>query len=304
MTTTDRRQFLTALAATAAWAATSPALARAAASAEGEFTSLRGGTGYFTARGGTIGWATGRDALLVIDSQFADTAKIFLEGIGRRAEAPVTTLVNTHHHRDHTSGNGVFRPVVRHIVAQERVPELQREGASEDSAPPVVADVTFGERWTTDLGGRKVTAVKRAPAHTGGDASIHIEEADVVHIGDLVFNRFYPFIDIDGGASIRGWITSLEKMIEEYGAETRFIFGHGAPAFGVTGDRSDLLVQRDFFVALLEHVERSIAAGADRQETVSLKQLKGFPDHQPRGSLLTLENCLGAAWRELHPSER
>lgn len=303
MTTTDRRQFLTLMAATTAWAATSPALARAAAAAGGTFTPLRAGTGYFTAQGGTIGWAAGKKAVLVIDSQFPDTAESFLRGIGKHAAAPVTTLVNTHHHRDHTSGNGVFRPVVQHIVAQEKVPELQRRFASEDSGPPVVADVTFDARWTTDLGGRKVTAVKRAPAHTGGDASVHIEEADVVHVGDLIFNRLYPFIDIDGGASIRGWITSLEKMAAEYGAETRFIFGHGAPGFGVTGDRSDLLVQRDFFVALLEHVGRSMSAGASRQETISLEQLKGFPDHQPRGSFLILENCLGAAWRELHPNE-
>ncbi|HKH69981.1 MAG TPA: MBL fold metallo-hydrolase, partial [Vicinamibacterales bacterium] len=73
------------------------------------FGSLRRNVGTFTARGGTMGWLVGPDAIVVIDSQFADTSKMFLDGFkpmtGGRT---IDLLINTHHHPDHTGGNKVL----------------------------------------------------------------------------------------------------------------------------------------------------------------------------------------------------
>jgi glyoxylase-like metal-dependent hydrolase (beta-lactamase superfamily II) len=95
------------------------------------FASLRRNVGTFTARGGTMGWLVGPDAVVVIDSQFADTSKMFLEGfkpmIGGRK---IDLLINTHHHPDHTGGNKVLQPSVIKIVAQENAPGLQRKQAA------------------------------------------------------------------------------------------------------------------------------------------------------------------------------
>ena len=71
----------------------------------------------------------------------------------------------------------------------------------------------------------------------GGDAVVIFEKANVVHMGDLVFNRIYPFVDRPGGASIRGWIKSLEDSASAYPADAIYVFGHGNPKFGVTGTR-------------------------------------------------------------------
>lgn len=298
MAGTNRRNFLVAGTAAAAWTLVGPGLSPLLA-ASGRFRPLRRGAGVFTGRGGTIGWVAGRDASMVIDSQFPDTAGAFLDGFGRGGRPPLSFLANTHHHRDHTSGNRVFRPLVRHIVAQEQVPVLQLAASGAGSDRPVVADLTFAERWAADLGGERVEARRRGPAHTGGDASFHALEAGVVHVGDLVFNRLYPFIDVDGGASVRGWISSLEALAAEHGEDTLFVFGHGSERFGVTGNRRDLLIQRDLLAALLEHVERSVARGAGRKETTDLASLPGFPDHQAVGTFLTLGRCLEAVWREV-----
>ncbi len=80
---------------------------------------------------------------------------------------------------------------------------------------------------------------------------------------------------------------------------TPFILGHGSQKSGVTGSRRDLLVQRDLLAAVLEHVERSVASGAGREETTALASLPGFPDHEPVGTFLTLGRCLEAVWREV-----
>jgi glyoxylase-like metal-dependent hydrolase (beta-lactamase superfamily II) len=276
-----------------------------------QFLPLRGGVGVFTGRGGTIGWLSSKDALAVVDTQFPDTAAACLVGIPGIGKRTIDATINTHHHIDHTGGNPVFGPASRVLVAQDNVPRLQFEAArrAEQNPTPradpatlvdrqVYADTTFAEVWRRELGGEIVTAEFRGPAHTGGDAVVMFEKANVVHMGDLVFNRIYPFVDRPGGASIRGWIKSLEDSAAAYPADAIYIFGHGNPRFGVTGGRGDLLAMRDFLSAVMERVQRDVAAGRDKPSVVGVENLPGFPDfNAPLPN--RLGSVLGAAFDEL-----
>lgn len=267
------------------------------------FTPLRRNVGVFTARGGTIGWLSSPDALAVIDTQFPDTAAQFLAGLPGRGDRPIDVVINTHHHGDHTGGNGVFKPVAKHIVAQANVPALQRR-AAENARPPTVdrqvyADQTFEDTWRLALGDEDVSAKFHGPGHTGGDIVIVFEKANVIHTGDLMFNRMYPVTDKLGGVNLRHWIVVLEKVIRDYPADAIYIFGHGNPKFGVTGKREDLGVMRDYLSSLLEHVQKQIAAGKTKEEIVTLKEFPGFPDFAQPGPNSRLASNLGVAYDEL-----
>jgi cyclase len=266
-----------------------------------ELVELRRGVGIFTSRGGTIGWLANGDGAVVVDSQFPDTARVFLDALRARGTGGVDALINTHHHGDHTAGNGVLREAARLIVAHERVPALQRRaaaaGGSEDAQ--TYADTTFADVWTLAVGDETVRARHYGAAHTGGDCTVHFERADVVHMGDLVFNRAYPFIDRAGGASVRGWIALLEAVAAEHGTGTYYVFGHGSPAFGVTGRREDVLHQRDFLSAVLETAERAVREGRSREEATAVEALPGFDDHVAVADWLTLGTAVGAAYDEV-----
>jgi glyoxylase-like metal-dependent hydrolase (beta-lactamase superfamily II) len=306
----NRREFIkSSLALSAGLAVGRRALAAPVPAAPFNFVPLRGDVGIFTGRGGTIGWLASQDALAVVDTQFPDTALVCLKGIPGIGKRTIDATLNTHHHLDHTAGNVVFKAASRDLVAHANVPRLQFEaakraeqGAKVDPAATVAsqvyAETTFTDVWRRQLGSEIVTAEFRGPAHTGGDAVVVFEKANVVHMGDLVFNRMYPYVDRPGGASIRGWVKSLEDSAAAYPADAIYVFGHGNPAFGVTGKRGDLLVMRDFLSAVLERVQGEVAAGHDKPSVVALENMPGFDDfHAPLPNRLGM--VLGAAFDEL-----
>jgi cyclase len=296
----SRRDFL-ASSALGLLASGFPGALRGALRRVGPLVELRRDTGFYTGRGGTIGWLANDAGSVVVDSQYAQTASEFAAAFEPRGGAQYEALLNTHHHADHTGGNGVLGGSARRIVAHERVPELQRQAAaaSEGGAAQTYADTTFTREWRLAVGDETVRAKHYGPAHTGGDSIVVFERAAVVHMGDLVFNRAYPFVDRQGGASIEGWVRVLEAVTSEHTAETIYIFGHARPGFEVTGRRGDVLVQRDFLSAVLDTTRRAVAAGKPRAEAAALETLPGFPDHAALAQRLTLSAVLGVAWDEL-----
>src|SRR5436190_16190441 len=146
------------------------------------FIDVRRNVAIFTGRGGTIGYLINKDAVLAIDTQYPDTAKICLEGLKQKAGRGIDVLFNTHHHADHTGGNGVFKAETKKIVAHAKVPELQKMVAATapaTAAPPVFPDATFDKTWTEKAGDETVTATYNGPGHTSGDSIIHFERAHV-----------------------------------------------------------------------------------------------------------------------------
>jgi cyclase len=270
-----------------------------------EFHPLRRNVGYFTGRGGTIGWLASPSSLVAVDTQFPDTAAIFLKGIPGRNDRGIDAVINTHHHADHVSGNGLFKPVTKTIVAQANVPELMQAAAKRSPSPVVftLPTETFADSWRHDFGDETISAHYFRPAHTSGDIVVHFEKANVVHTGDLVFNRIYPVIDRAAGGLFKSWLITLEELVKAYPADAVYVFGHGSQKFGVTGGHADILAFRDYVAALLAYVGREIKAGRARSEIVQLDNFPGFPDlHVPTGPGNRLSGNLGAAYDELAAS--
>jgi len=290
-----RKDFLRNVAMLSAGAVLLPKLSHAQ---ESPFTELRGGVGMFSMQGGTIGWYTSPDGIVVIDSQYADPATKFIRGISGFGGGPEKILFNTHHHGDHTGGNSVFAENNYRIIAHQNVPELQRAGAG-DGDEPTVASITYSDDFAMDLPGETVQAKYYGRGHTRGDSVIWFENANVVHMGDLVFNRLYPFIDRNGGALIENWITLLETVAGEADSDTIFIYGHANPEFGASGTRDDLLAKRDFLAHLMEFTQNGIDAGKSRDELMETTSFDEFSNVIAPSDFLSLPRNIAAAYDEL-----
>ncbi len=268
-----------------------------------DFAPIRRNVGVYTERGGTIGWLINDNALVAVDAQFPDSAANCIAGLKERTSRKMDYLINTHHHGDHTAGNSAFKEYTAHIVAHENVPGYQikaAEGRGQEAVDAqVVADLTFAESWKQDVGDEIVHATHYGPAHTGGDSVIYFEKANVAHMGDLVFNRAYPYIDPGAGASIKNWISVLRRTVDDLPSDAIFICGHGNARYGITGSKGDVIRKSDFLEELLAYTQRGINSGKSKDEIAGLEILEGFEDFQAEGWGISLEFNINTAYDEL-----
>ena len=264
-----------------------------------EFTMkpLRGSVGYFTERGGTIVWMIEDDAVVVVDTQFPDQAENLKGAIREQSTGSIEYVINTHHHGDHTAGNVAFKDVAKNIVAHTNSKINQHNSAESrgNLDKILLPDVTFDDVWTQPVGGEIITATYWGAGHTNGDAFIHFENANVVHVGDLVFNRRFPYIDKGAGASIENWIKVLDKARKHYNNKTIFVCGHSDNGHDIVINKDDISAFVNYLEKVLEFVGSELKAGKSNDEIMAAQSIPGAPEWQGKG----IDRSLSAALEEL-----
>ena len=295
----NRRQFLLSSSVTATGLVLSRASVLAQAPAPPpvtRFEEIRRGVGMFIGSGGTIGYLVNGDGAVGVDSQFMNTAEICVAGLKARAPKGIAMLINTHHHGDHTGGNKAYG--VSKIVAHENCLQSHRATTEKTVDQQAYASTTFKDTWTEKFGNETIEARYFGPGHTGGDAVIHFQNANVMHMGDLLFNRAHPNIDRAQGARIDNWITVLDTVSKRADGDTIFIAGHAKDNI-VRNGRAELAHFRAYLSAVLAHAQAGVKAGQTKEQVQALPVLKGFEDTVSLNQRLSLAFVLGIAYDEV-----
>jgi cyclase len=179
------------------------------------------------------GFLVGRDGVVSIDTTSTEQrTRAYLSAIARVTDRPVRTLVNTHHHGDHTHGNCLLplATVVGHPRCREEIlstpmppPSGIWEAPEWGNLTPNPPFLTFDHQitlWIDDL--RVELHYIGTPAHTTNDVVAWIPERSVLFTGDLVFVGGTPFVPM---GSISGSLVALERL-RAFGAKT-LVPGHG-----------------------------------------------------------------------------
>lgn len=265
--------------------------------AEYQMRPLRENVGVFTESGGTILWYVTEDHIAVVDTQFPEPAAHVIAEIKKMQDRPIDLLINTHHHGDHTSGNITFKDLAAKLVAHENSKANQQRVAEENGKMDQqwLPTETFTTNWETSLGDENIQMYYFGPGHTNGDAMIHFTNANIVHMGDLVFNRRFPFIDKSAGASISNWISVLDNALDTFDRDTLFVFGYSGEDYDITGKKEELQAMQGYLSALLSFMEKEIAAGKSKDEIAQATEIPGAPEWKGSG----LSRSIDAAWIEL-----
>ncbi len=180
------------------------------------------------------GFLVGERGVVSIDACATERrTRAYLAAIRSVTDRPVHTLVNTHHHGDHTYGNYLFGAGVT-IVAQERcraevvgygLPAFPGVWSGPDwgaleLAPPFLTYRDGVDLWVDDL--RCQIRYAGTPAHTTNDSVIWIPDRSVLFTGDLLFRGGTPFLLM---GSLAGALQAVEEL-KSYGART-LVPGHG-----------------------------------------------------------------------------
>ncbi|MHB8765782.1 MAG: MBL fold metallo-hydrolase, partial [Deferrisomatales bacterium] len=245
--------------------------------------------------GGYIGLFVGPDGTFLIDDQFAPLTEKHLAAIRAVGGDTPKFLINTHYHADHTGGNenlGKAGTVIfSHDQVRERLTVETVIQAFNMVTPPLPKDalpvVTFSRDVTFHLNGDTVHAFHVPRAHTDGDSVVHFKKANVIHAGDILFNGFYPFIDVAHGGSVKGMIAAADAMLALADGETKLIPGHGP-----LGDRAQLQAYRDMLATAYERLNALRAKGAGADAAMAAKPLADLEERWGKG-LFTGDQWVG-----------
>jgi len=253
--------------------------------------------GIFTEKGGTIGFLLTKKGMVVVDSQFPDTAGHLIEELKKKSAKPFRFLINTHHHGDHTAGNISFKGIVANVLAHENslINQIAAAQKNKSEDKQLYPDLTYNYTWGRNIDKEKIRMHYFGAAHTNGDSFVHFENANIVHCGDLVFNRRHPFVDRPGGANMKNWIDVLNIGINKFDSNTTYIFGHAGTGYEVTGKADDLRAFQDYLGNVLKFTEGEIKAGKTKEEVLKTTLIPGSEEWKTDGILRPLE----AAYDEL-----
>jgi len=262
---------------------------------------LAGSVHMLTGAGGNLALSTGEDAAFLVDDQFAPLSARIKAAVAKISPKPVRFVLNTHWHGDHTGGNEAFGRAGSVIVAHENVRRRMsseqfseffksRTPASPKAALPVV---TFTSDLVFHMNGDEIHAFHVPNAHTDGDAIVHFRRANVLHMGDVFFNKLYPFIDTDSGGSLAGMIAAVDRILAMVGDDTKIVPGHGPLA-----TKGDLQAYRTMLATVQERVQALVRENKTLQDAVAAQPTAEFDETWGKG-FFRPEQFVAMVWNDL-----
>jgi cyclase len=224
--------------------------------------AIGGSVHVLVGAGGNIGVSAGPDGLLIVDDQYADLAEKIATSLADISKEQTRYVINTHFHGDHTGSNAFFSKHKKAtIFAHDNV--RVRLSAGEETDPAMLPVVTYDKGVKFHMNGETIHVFHLANAHTDGDSAVWFEQPDILHTGDLFFKDWFPFIDLNSGGSVAGYIAAVETLLGMIDGGTKVIPGHGSLANKGDYERFLNMIKQTY-----AYVQAKKAAGMSEDDVV------------------------------------
>jgi glyoxylase-like metal-dependent hydrolase (beta-lactamase superfamily II) len=214
------------------------------------------------------------DSVVLVDTLIPGLYPLFTYEIHTlTAGEPVDTLINTSWHFDHVGLNAEFSvldgtsSIIAHARASDYMVKLNCIEEIDMCMPPLPQEAlpTYGIRGVVRLvsGNETITLKTVENAHSGADLVVYMEEANIVHTGDIYFGGMYPIIDLAGGGTVNGMLHGLNQILARIDADTIVV-----PSHGVVGSRQSVLEFAEMLKNTRKLVRKLIAEGLTELEVM------------------------------------
>jgi len=261
-----------------------------------------------TGGGGNTSVFITTNGVVVVDTKNPGWGQPILDAIKTLTDKPVTTIINSHTHGDHVSGNVEF-PATVDIVTQENtktnMEKMTPNSSAQDQAVPTTTifeahggkglpTTTFKDRMTIGAGNDRVDLYYFGRGHTNGDAWVLFPSLRVVHAADIFSGKNVPLLDANNGGSAVAIPDTLQKAYDTLTDVETIVTGHSTLM-----TRADLLEYADFNRDFLSAVKAAKEAGQSVDEIASSwkipPQYVGYAEPQPA----RVRNNASLAYQEL-----
>lgn len=250
---------------------------------------LQGADGFSS----NMGLLVGDEHVLLIDDGMAPITASLMQTVQKLAGRPIDFVINTHVHGDHVGSNASLADSGALIVAHDNLRKRLVEKPEDAGGPAGLPVVTFDDAVTFHVNGQEAYVFHVAAAHTDGDAVIHFRDVNVIDAGDLHFNYMFPFIDLDSGGSVAGYIAGQRRIIEMANDDTLIIPGHGPLA-----SKADLQAAVDMLADAESRVEALVLEGMTADEVLAANPLADYHEQWNWG-FITTERMTQTLYRSL-----
>ena len=210
---------------------------------------------------------------------------------------PVTMIINSHYHLDHTHGNPAFEAGTRVVSSERTLHHLQQldQATFSGEAAALLPNETFSAEDELLIGDKTIRIFLPGRGHTDGDLVVLFVEDRTLHTGDLFFNRHYPNIDLEAGGSVQRWGDTLEALFE-------LPFDHIMPGHGELASSSDMRQFQTFIRELAELGSYAASIDGSLEDTLVNGRLTADAGYAPIefGPLLALDRkfVIQRSWEE------
>lgn len=249
--------------------------------------------------GGNIGVSIGDDGVYMIDDKFARFGQDIIDVVGTLTDKPITYVLNTHHHGDHSGANAEMKAVGATVVAHDNVRTRmgmtymnQAFGRQQEARDVALwPTLTFSDEMTLWFNGDEVRAIHTPAGHTDGDSIVHFVGANIVHLGDNFFRGMLPFVDVDSGGTIQGMINAQQIAYDLSDENTQIIPGHGP-----LSTKAELGTSIKRLQAIHDRVKARKDAGESLEAIIAADPLEDMTELE---GFMKKPNVITATWRSL-----
>jgi len=214
--------------------------------------------------------------VLLVDTKIPNNGQGLMALIKKVTDKPITHIINTHTHFDHTGSNSEFPASIEVVTQENTKSNMEKMDAFKSDAGKVgLPDRTFKDKMTLLSGKDAVDLYYFGAAHTNGDAFVVFRNARVMHAGDAFAAKRQPLLDVSNGGSGVAIGDTITKAAAGIKNVDKVITGH-----------SDVMSWQDFVEygefnrLFLEHARASLAAGKTAEEAMAEfklpEKLKGY----------------------------